>query len=953
MRYRLRVLISISLILCLFPGLFVPASSAPVTIATFSQNETGIKFSGGDTATLTVPSNSSYDVRNSDFTIDWWQKAPSGQSIYPRLFQFGDGAANSDGFAVSEEGGNLYFWMDSRTAGTRGGPRVSLSLPDVADTWFHYAVVRNGSTITLYFDGTSVNSYTETPTDPNDQFAPQSTLHTPTGTEFLDLIIGGSNDGSLGAFQGEITGFEFIRGARWSSNFTPPTVYTNESCLNRDANNICDQERILLIYPTSDFNEAGGQLTNRVNGELISHAPGVTYGNSIPSQNTNYPEVELISSFGGQICAEETLNQNICADTSTVSFSRETSTGFTIFINPNNNFQTDSITIYPIGAESVTVSINTQSFIIRNADNNQFQFELYSDGELNVPDGMTHFSISADFSPEKIDVDLLASPHGQLCINIGLGQSRCSDTNTAIVSQLRSSQTIIIINPDTGYEVESISVTPKYSDTVTIGANVESFTVTTDISEDFIIDWYAPDGELSIPAGITDLAVSVVFTAIPGSSNASGLSNPSRLVGGPALFGSGLFIASSTDQDNDYSAIESVIIDIQYRPNNPLSPSNSNSRTSCRMYLDFNLYSSDSSALIVNPPPIVLLNEICLDYHQSTALTRARLYFMDVAEPFNYDEIDIDPAHVLQNLDIDFISPPGIEEFISEPEVDYADLVQLKVSNLDKATQVRTFINSDDFQQDWCELTQRIDSSGPVTPDFIDDISGYVQFSAPTISEINTNCAQYFVPGIESFNQNISHEIYFQVVDDGDQGEINTFLVLKAVSANTPSQQNSPTPQIQNFIPIPTPVETVVEEKGIEPEKINDQPAKPKPEPAFDTSWCIKKGIWIYTVSGKLQMCDPATKTAIEMPACAGRADTPTFPWVFRATRFYSGVIPTKSGTYLYNAIFFFKGLAISGANNVSAEPCSSGSVFIPMKYSKTLFEFARRERPLIWVKAS
>jgi hypothetical protein len=953
MRYRLSVSISTSLILYFFPGLYVPAVSAPVNIATFSQNETGIKFSGGDTATLSVAASNSFNVGDGDFTIDWWQKAPSTQSIYPRLFQFGDGAANSDGFAVSEEGGNLYFWMDSRTAGTRGGPRVSLSLPVVTDTWFHYAVVRNGSTITLYFDGTSVNSYTETPTDPNDLFAPQSTLHTPTGIEYLDLIIGGSNDDSLGAFQGEITGFEFIRGARWSSNFTPPTIYTNESCLNRDANNICDQERVLLIYPTSDFNQAGGQLTNRVNGEVISHAPGVTYGNSIPPQNTNYPEVELISSFGGQICAEELLNQNICADTSTVSFSRETSTGFTIYIEPNSNFQTDSITIAPIGAESVTVSIQTDSFTVRNADNHEFEFQLYDDGELNVPDGMTHFSISADFSPEKIDVDLLASPHGRLCINIGLGQSRCSDTNTATVSQLRSSQSIILINPDTGYEVESISVTPKYSDTVTVDANTESFTVTTDISEDFIIDWYAPDGELSIPAGITDIAVSVIFAAIPGYSNTNGMLNTSRLVGGPALFGSGLFIVSSTDQDNDYSAIESVIMDIQYRPNNPLSPSSSNARMSCRMYLDFDLYSSDSSALIVNPPPIVLLNEICLDYHQSNSLTSARLFFMDAAEPFNYDEIDIDPAHVLQNLDIDFISPPGIEVFISGPEVDYADVVQLKVSNLDKATQVRTFINSDDFQQDWCELTQRIDSAGPVIPNFIDENSGYVQFNAPTISEINTNCSQYFVPGIESFNPSISHDIYFQVVDDGDQGEINSFLALRAVSANTPSQQNSPTPQIQSFFPIPAPVETVVEEKSKEPIKINNLPTKPKPEPALNTSWCIKKGIWIYTVSGKLQMCDPATKTAIEMPACAGRADTPTYPWVFRATRFYSGVIPTKSGTYLYNAIFFYKGLAISGSNNVSAKPCSSGSVFIPMKYSKTLFDFARRERPLIWVKAS
>ena len=89
------------------------------------------------------------------------------------------------------------------------------------------------------------------------------------------------------------------------------------------------------------------------------------------------------------------------------------------------------------------------------------------------------------------------------------------------------------------------------------------------------------------------------------------------------------------------------------------------------------------------------------------------------------------------------------------------------------------------------------------------------------------------------------------------------------------------------------------------------------------------------------------------MKACAGREKTPTYPWIFRAQRFIVGTSLTKSGTKFYNAIFFFKGLAISGSNSVADKPCSAGSVFIPMQYSKMLFDYAKIEKPLIWVKAA
>ena len=119
----------------------------------------------------------------------------------------------------------------------------------------------------------------------------------------------------------------------------------------------------------------------------------------------------------------------------------------------------------------------------------------------------------------------------------------------------------------------------------------------------------------------------------------------------------------------------------------------------------------------------------------------------------------------------------------------------------------------------------------------------------------------------------------------------------------------------------------------------------------IDNSWCEKKGIWIHTKSNKLRLCNPDIEFAIEIPACAGKKNTPTYPWIFRANRFIPGESDSKSGVTLHNAVFFYKGLAISGSNEVKDKPCSKGSVFIPMEYSKTVYDFAKSNKPLIWVR--
>jgi hypothetical protein len=116
---------------------------------------------------------------------------------------------------------------------------------------------------------------------------------------------------------------------------------------------------------------------------------------------------------------------------------------------------------------------------------------------------------------------------------------------------------------------------------------------------------------------------------------------------------------------------------------------------------------------------------------------------------------------------------------------------------------------------------------------------------------------------------------------------------------------------------------------------------------------CSAKGVWVFTKSGLLQICDAKLNVFLAVKACAGKSGNPTFPWIFKAQRFKPGYSQTKSGQKLYYSIFFYKGLAIAGVDKVANAPCSNGSVFIDKRYSKQVYGFIRENNPVIWVKES
>ena len=180
-----------------------------VTFAGNTQISTGQSKFGGSSCYfdgtgdyLTIPSSSAFAFAAADFTIELWVRR-SGTGTYPYLWDMrvgGAGAAVSYIYLVSDSSYELRYSVNNITKIT-GSTTVALN------TWHHVALVRNSGTTTLYLDGSSEGSFSDS----------ASYIAAP-------LRIGDYSSGSY-AFTGYMEDWRITRGlARYTSSFTPPTT---------------------------------------------------------------------------------------------------------------------------------------------------------------------------------------------------------------------------------------------------------------------------------------------------------------------------------------------------------------------------------------------------------------------------------------------------------------------------------------------------------------------------------------------------------------------------------------------------------------------------------------------------------------------------------------------------------------------------------------------------------
>jgi len=200
---------------------------------------------------LSVANDTALQFGTGDFTVEGWFYMTGGNFSNNSLFSIGSynggfllryKAAGSDNFYFNNTG---YDW----------NPSTNFRL----NQWNHVAVVRSGTTVSVYVNGTSVFSVT------NSSSLAQSTA-TSIGTATHDV----SNESCLGY----ISNFRMVKGtAVYTANFTPPTApvtaITNTSLLTNFTNG--------AIFDNAMMNDLETVGNAQISTSVVKYGTGSMY----------------------------------------------------------------------------------------------------------------------------------------------------------------------------------------------------------------------------------------------------------------------------------------------------------------------------------------------------------------------------------------------------------------------------------------------------------------------------------------------------------------------------------------------------------------------------------------------------------------------------------------------------------------------------------------------------
>ena len=191
-------------------------SSHTFTVAGDSQHKTAqakigatsIYFDGTGDAITATGTLGDFNFGSGDFTIDYWQyttTVTAGDRVYnigegdgPPMQHFVRSATNANEHVKIGFGGSTY-WLKSSSNDMQDG------------AWHHWAIVRNGTSLTMYVDGVSKDSETI-----SGSFDYQTDAPMHLGSYYTN--------NSSENYTGYLDEFRVSKGiARWTSNFT---VYT-------------------------------------------------------------------------------------------------------------------------------------------------------------------------------------------------------------------------------------------------------------------------------------------------------------------------------------------------------------------------------------------------------------------------------------------------------------------------------------------------------------------------------------------------------------------------------------------------------------------------------------------------------------------------------------------------------------------------------------------------------
>jgi len=150
---------------------------------------------------LSMPSGDWCEFGTNDFTIELWLRRTGLPSDHMYIFECRNGSDGAKILIYCPLGtNNPVLWVSSSS-------RITSSIPLLVDTWHHLALVRSGGTTTMYIDGASGGTWSDS-------------------TSYIssNLYLGCYTSGGAGyAFPGNFDSLRVTKNvARYTSAFTPP-----------------------------------------------------------------------------------------------------------------------------------------------------------------------------------------------------------------------------------------------------------------------------------------------------------------------------------------------------------------------------------------------------------------------------------------------------------------------------------------------------------------------------------------------------------------------------------------------------------------------------------------------------------------------------------------------------------------------------------------------------------
>lgn len=172
---------------------------SPFGIRTATAPQTYSAYFDGTGDTLNLPSSTAL-LAAGNYTVEFWVNMPTAPTggAYHTCFAYGSTGAVLRCFVLDESGTKLGVWIGATNV-------IRYLTTAMINSWAHIALVRLGTTLTIYINGISIATYT----DSTDYNTGQLYIGSQTSTNYLT---------------GFISNFRIVTGtALYTTNFTPPT----------------------------------------------------------------------------------------------------------------------------------------------------------------------------------------------------------------------------------------------------------------------------------------------------------------------------------------------------------------------------------------------------------------------------------------------------------------------------------------------------------------------------------------------------------------------------------------------------------------------------------------------------------------------------------------------------------------------------------------------------------